>query len=121
MEMRQAAHLKTELMGKAIAVGKYFFIGEIIDGLSPETLRKLTSELRSESPVLLISLAVISEGKPFCRYGIGDEAGCEKGLDYSKSLRNWLHPKSKAGRAGKKRWLLPVDRMPVIWRLLLKP
>ena len=102
MEMRQAAHLKTELMGKAIAVGKYSFIGEIIDGLSPETLRKLTSELRSESPVLLISLAVISEGKPFVAIGIGDELANEKGLDASKLIRELVTPKIKGGGGGQK-------------------
>jgi len=102
IEMKQAAHLKTELMGKAIAVGKYSFIGEIIEGISPETLRKLTSELRMESPVLLISLAVISDGKPFVAIGIGDQLAGEKPLDAAKIIKELVTPKIKGGGGGQK-------------------
>ncbi len=67
MEMKQAAHLKTELLGKIISAGKYSYLGEICDGIGPETLRKLAGELRAESPALLLVLAVIYRRKTLCR------------------------------------------------------
>ena len=78
MEMKQAAHLKMELLGKVISIGKYSYLVEICDGIGPETLRKLAGELRTESPALLLVLAVISEGKPFVVIGVGDESGQRK-------------------------------------------
>jgi alanyl-tRNA synthetase len=102
MEMKQAAHLKTELMGKTISVGKYSFIGQICEDIGPETLRKLTAELRAESANLLLALAVISEGKPFVVIGIGDQLLSEKNLDASKLIRELVTPKIKGGGGGQK-------------------
>jgi alanyl-tRNA synthetase len=101
-EMKQAAHLKTELPGKAISMGKYSYIVEICDGVGPETLRKLAGELRAESPALLLVLAVINEGKPFVVIGIGDELAKEKTLDASKIIRELVAPKIKGGGGGQK-------------------
>ena len=102
MEMKQAGHLKTELLGKIIAVGKYSFLGEICDGIGPETLRKLAGELRTESPSVLLVLAVISEGKPFVVVGVGDELASGKHLDASKLIRDLVTPKIKGGGGGQK-------------------
>ncbi|HET7001652.1 MAG TPA: alanine--tRNA ligase, partial [Puia sp.] len=102
LEMKQAAHLKTELLGKAISMGKYSYIEEICDGIGPETLRKLAGELRAESPALLLVLAVITEGKPFIVIGIGDELAKEKNLDASKIIRELVAPKIKGGGGGQK-------------------
>jgi alanyl-tRNA synthetase len=102
MEMKQAAHLKTELLGKIISVGKYSYLGEICDGIGPETLRKLAGELRAESPTLLLVLAVITEGKPFVVIGVGDSLVSEKNLDASKLIRELVAPKIKGGGGGQK-------------------
>ena len=102
MEMKQAAHLKTELLGKIISVGKYSYLGEICDGIGPETLRKLAGELRTESPTLLLVLAVITEGKPFVVIGVGDGLASEKNLDASKLIRELVAPKIKGGGGGQK-------------------
>jgi alanyl-tRNA synthetase len=102
MEMKQAMRLKTELLNKVVSVGKYSFIGEICDGISPETLRKLTGELRAESQTLLLVLAVVSEGKPFIAIGIGDQLISEKNLDASKLIRELVAPKIKGGGGGQK-------------------
>ncbi|HEY2648837.1 MAG TPA: alanine--tRNA ligase, partial [Puia sp.] len=93
MEMKQAARLKSELLSKVVTVGKYSFIGEICDGIGPETLRKLAGELSAESQTLLLVLAVISEGKPFVAIGIGDLLVSEKNLDASKLIRELVAPK----------------------------
>ena len=102
MEMKQAAHLKTELLGKIISAGKYSYLGEICDGIGPETLRKLAGELRAESPALLLVLAVITEGKPFVVIGVGDGLASEKNLDASKLIRELVAPKIKGGGGGQK-------------------
>ena len=102
MEMKQAAQLKTELLGKIISVGKYSFIGKICDGIGPETLRKLAGELRQELPTLLLVLAVITEGKPFVVIGLGDSLASEKNLDASKIIREIVAPKIKGGGGGQK-------------------
>jgi len=102
MEMKQAAHLKTELLGKVISIGKYFFIGEICDGIGAETLRKLAGELRAESSTLLLALAVVTEGKPFVVIGIGDGLASERNLDASKLIRELVAPKIKGGGGGQK-------------------
>jgi alanyl-tRNA synthetase len=102
MEMKQAAHLKTELLGKIISVGKYSFLGEKCEGIGPEILRKIAGELRSESSTLLLILAVISEGKPFVVIGIGDGLAVEKNLDASKLIRELVAPKIKGGGGGHK-------------------
>lgn len=102
LETKQAAHLKTELLGKVISMGKYAFIGEICDGIGPEALRKLAGEIRAESPSLLLVLAVITEGKPFVVIGIGDALAGEKNLDASKLIRELVAPKIKGGGGGQK-------------------
>jgi alanyl-tRNA synthetase len=102
MEMKQAAHLKTELLGKIISVGKYSFLGKICDGIGPETLRKLAGDLRAESPTLLLVLAVITEGKPFVVIGVGDDLASGKNLDASKLIRELVAPKIKGGGGGQK-------------------
>ncbi len=102
MEMKQAAHLKSELMGKVISIGKYSFLGEICEGIGPETLRKLAGELRAESSTLLLVLAVITEGKPFVVIGVGDGLATEKNLDASKLIRELVAPKIKGGGGGQK-------------------
>jgi alanyl-tRNA synthetase len=102
MEMKQAAHLKTELLGKIISVGKYSYLGEICDGIGPETLRKLAGGLRAESPTLLLVLVVITEGKPFVVIGIGDSLASEKNLDASKLIRELVASKIKGGGGGQK-------------------
>jgi len=100
--MKQAAHLKTELLRKIISAGKYSYLGEICDGIGPETLRKLAGELRAESPALLLVLAVNTEGKPFVVIGVGDGLASEKNLDASKLIRELVAPKIKGGGGGQK-------------------
>jgi alanyl-tRNA synthetase len=102
MEMKQAARLKTELLGNVISVGKYPFIGKICDGISPDALRKLAGELRQESPPLLLVLAVVSNGKPFVVIGLGDQLVREKNLDASKIIREIVAPQIKGGGGGQK-------------------
>ncbi len=41
LEMKQVAQLKTELRNEALSVGKYKFIGRLVEAIGPDTLRKL--------------------------------------------------------------------------------
>jgi alanyl-tRNA synthetase len=102
LEMKQAAQLKKELSGKVISVGKYFFVGEVCEGVSPEALRKIAAEWKTESPAIFISLAVISEGRPFVVIGIGDRLASEKNLDAAKLIRELVAPAIKGGGGGQK-------------------
>lgn len=102
MEMKQAMHLKTELLADMVSVGKYSFIGKICDGISADTLRKLGGELRQESSTLLVAIAVITEGKPFVVVGISDLLISEKNLDASKIIRELVATQIKGGGGGQK-------------------
>jgi alanyl-tRNA synthetase len=102
MEMKHAAALKKELLQQSEMVGKYAFIGKICEGVGPEALRKLSGELRQESPVLVLALAIINEGKPFVVVGIGDQLLAEKNLDAAKIIKETIAPLIKGGGGGQK-------------------
>ena len=73
LDVKQVSHLKTELQKEIIPAGKYKFIGKLIEGVSPEAIRKISGELRQELPDLLLVLATVLEGKPAVAIGIGDQ------------------------------------------------
>ena len=102
MEMKQAGHLKTELLKELIQVGEYVFIGKLCEGISPDALRKLTGDLRQELPNLLIVLAVVTDGKPFVVIGLGDLVVRKKNLDASKIVREIVAGRIKGGGGGQK-------------------
>jgi len=102
MEMKQAMHLKSALLAGQVTVGKYSFIGKIIEGIGPDSLRKLGGELRQESDKLLLVLGVITEGKPFVVIGIGDKLLAEKSLDASKMIKEFVAPVIQGGGGGQK-------------------
>jgi alanyl-tRNA synthetase len=103
VEMKQAGFLKEELLKEMIAVGKYHFIGKIFKGVTAETIRKLTRDLRQEIPGLLIILATFSEdAKPFVVTGLGDLVAKEKDLDASKINREIVLPAIGGGGGGQK-------------------
>jgi len=102
METKQVAHLKTELKNEVIPIGKYKFIEKISEGIGPEALRKLGTELRQEIPQVLLALATISDGKPFVVIGLGDQLANEKDLDAIKIVKEIVAPQIKGGGGGQK-------------------
>ncbi|HEY4937211.1 MAG TPA: alanine--tRNA ligase-related protein, partial [Puia sp.] len=102
IEMKQADLLKTQLQNEIIPIGKYKFIGKISEGIGPDALRKLGSDLRQEIPQLMLVLATVSEGKPFVVIGLGDQLISEKNLDASKIVREIVTPQIKGGGGGQK-------------------
>jgi alanyl-tRNA synthetase len=102
MEMKEAAQLRIELPGESIGLGKYKFIGKIIERISFDSLRKLAGDLRQDSPDLLVILATISDGKPQIVIGLGDQLVSEKKLDASKIIKEIVAPMIKGGGGGQK-------------------
>ena len=102
MEMKQAGHLKTELLKELIQFGEYVFIGKLCEDIGPDALRKLAGDLRQELPNLLIVLAVVTDGKPFVVIGLGLLGGQEKDLDASKIVREMVAGRIKGGGGGQK-------------------
>ncbi|HCL83414.1 MAG TPA: alanine--tRNA ligase [Chitinophagaceae bacterium] len=102
MEMKQAGHLKTELLYEPVSIGQYVFIGKICEGIGADTLRKLAGELRQEMPRLLLALAVLSDGKPFVVIGLGDHLVSDKNWDASKIVREIVAPLIRGGGGGQK-------------------
>jgi alanyl-tRNA synthetase len=102
MEMKQASHLKTELLRESLPVGQYVFIGKICEGISTDALRKLAGELRTEIPGLLLALAVLYDGKPFFVIGLGDQLVSDKSWDASKIVREIVAPLIRGGGGGQK-------------------
>jgi alanyl-tRNA synthetase len=102
MEMKQVARLKTELKTEVIPIGKYQFIGKLTEGIGPEALRKLGTELRLEIPQLLLILATVSEDKSFVVIGLGDQLVSEKNLDAVKIVKEIVAPQIEGGGGGQK-------------------
>ncbi|HTB24748.1 MAG TPA: alanine--tRNA ligase [Puia sp.] len=102
MEMKQVAQLKTELKNEVISIGKYKFIEKLSEGIGPEALRKLGTELRQEIPQVMLALATISDGKPFVVIGLGDQLILEKNLDAAKIVKEIVAPQIKGGGGGQK-------------------
>ena len=75
LEQRLAGLLKESLMQTLQVFDSFSFIGQIVDGLGPEPVRKLAGELRQELPGLLLVLYTINDGKPFVVIGLGRQAG----------------------------------------------
>ena len=97
MEMKQAGQLRIELLKESISLGGYKFIGKIIESISPDSLRKLTSDLRQDSTDLMVVLATISDGRPQVVIGLGDQLVSEKKLDASKIIKEIVAPLIKGG------------------------
>jgi alanyl-tRNA synthetase len=102
MEMKQADLLKSELIKGIISIGENKFIGKLIDDVSAESLRKIGSDLRQETPSLLLVLAAMNEGKPLVVVGVGDQLVSEGKLDASKIIREIVAPQIKGGGGGQK-------------------
>jgi alanyl-tRNA synthetase len=100
MEMKQAVQLKISLANEVSMIGKYAFIGQVCEGVSPDTLRMLGGEYRHAMPNLLIILAIITEGKPFVVVGLGDRLIAEKNLNASKIIKEIVAPLIKGGGGG---------------------
>ena len=102
MEMKQALHLKAELLNEIIPAGKYKFIGKFLEGISADAIRKISGELRQELPDLLLVLATVLESKPAVTIAIGDQMIREKNLDASKIIKEIVAPLIKGGGGGQK-------------------
>jgi alanyl-tRNA synthetase len=102
MEMKQAGLLRIELLKASISLGNYKFIGKIIESISPDSLRKLASDLRQDSPDLMVILATVSDERPQVVIGLGDLLISEKKLDASKIIKEIVAPLIKGGGGGQK-------------------
>jgi alanyl-tRNA synthetase len=101
-EQKLIVQLKENLLQGIEKIDSFDFMGQMIDGLSPESVRKLATELRQEIPSLFLVLCTVSEGKPFVAIGLGDMLVNEKHLDASKIIREVVAPKIKGGGGGQK-------------------
>jgi len=102
MEMKQTGQLRVELLKESISLGDYKFIGKIIEGTSPDSIRKLASDLRQDSPNLIVVLATVSDERPQVVIGLGDQLVSEKKLDASKIIKEIVAPLIKGGGGGQK-------------------
>ena len=102
LEQKLAGQLKERLVQDLQTLDSFAFIGKIVEGLGPESVRKLAGELRQELPDLLLVFCTITEGKPFVVIGLGDRLVDEKHLDATKIVREIVAPKIKGGGGGQK-------------------
>ncbi len=102
LEQKLAVRLKESLIQGLQTFESFTFIGQIVDGPGPETVRKLAGELRQELPNLLLVLCTVNEGKPFVVIGLGEKLISEKHLDATKIVREIVAPKIKGGGGGQK-------------------
>ena len=105
METKQAlSRLKKELLEKVESMGSYFFLEALCDGIGPDALRKLGSELCQDSRnrrIFCSCSPLVSDGKPFVVIGLGDGWVKEKNLDASKMIKE-IAPLIGGGGGGQK-------------------
>ncbi len=101
-ESRQLVVLRNELLPKVETVNGITFLGEIIDVSSPDSLRKICTDLKNSLIDYVVVLAANIAGKPFVAVGIADNIVSSKKLDASKIVKELIAPLINGGGGGQR-------------------
>ncbi len=102
MEARQLLITRDELLQKVEAFQDVNFIGEIVEVSSPESLKKLSIDLKSKLDNFIVVLGSNIEGKAFVVIGIDEPVTIAKNLDATKLIKELVAPLIKGGGGGQK-------------------
>ena len=102
MEARQLLITRDELLQKVERIHDINFIGEIIEVNNPESLKKLSIDLKSKLDHYILVLASIIDGKAFVVIGIDESISNSKNLDATKLIKELVAPLIKGGGGGQK-------------------
>ena len=102
MEARQLLITSDELLQKVESIHDINFIGEIIEVNNPESLKKLSIDLKSKLENYILVLTSIINGKAFVVIGIDESVSNSKNLDATKLIKELVAPLIKGGGGGQK-------------------
>ena len=102
MEVRQLLITRDELLQKVERIHDINFIGEIIEVNNPESLKKLSIDLKSKLENYILVLTSIIDGKAFVVIGIDESVSNSKNLDATKLIKELVAPLIKGGGGGQK-------------------
>ena len=102
MEARQLLITRDELLQKVERIHDINFIGEIVEVSNPESLKKLSIDLKSKLDDYLVVLGSNIEGKAFVVIGIDELVSVAKNLDATKLIKELVAPLIKGGGGGQK-------------------
>ena len=102
MEARQLLITRDELLQKVERIHDINFIGEIIEVNNPESLKKLSIDLKSKLENYILVLTSIIDGKAFVVIGIDESVSNSKNLDATKLIKELVAPLIKGGGGGQK-------------------
>ena len=102
MEQSRLTGLRDSLKEKAQEINGVNFIGEVVNHVNADSLKKLAFELKSVIPNPIIVLASSVEGKAGVVLLFDEEKTKEKGLDASALIKQKIAPLIKGGGGGQK-------------------
>jgi alanyl-tRNA synthetase len=102
VEAKQLAELKNTLLQKMETINGIHFIGEIIEVLNTDALKKLCVSLKNEMTDYAIILASDIEGKASVAIALDEEVTVSKKLDAPKIIKEYITPLIKGGGGGQK-------------------
>jgi alanyl-tRNA synthetase len=102
VEAKQLGELKNTLLQKAETINGIHFIGEIIEVLNTDALKKLCVSLKNEMTDYAIILASDIEGKASVAIALDEEVTVSKKLDAPKIIKEYITPLIKGGGGGQK-------------------
>jgi alanyl-tRNA synthetase len=101
-EAKQLVELKNALLQKVETVNGINFIGEIIDVLNTDALKKLCISLKNELNNFVIILAADIEDKASVAIALDENVAVSKNLDAPKIIKEYITPLIKGGGGGQK-------------------
>jgi alanyl-tRNA synthetase len=102
VEAKQLVKLKNTLLQKAETINGIHFIGEIIEVLNADALKKLCISLKNEMTDYAIILAADIEGKASVAIALDERIAVSKNLDAPKIIKEYITPLIKGGGGGQK-------------------
>jgi alanyl-tRNA synthetase len=102
LESRQLSQLKDVLVKKVLSVNGSSFLGEVLEDLSGDDLKKLCFDLKNELTDYCVVLAASQGGKASVVVMLDESLVKNKNLDASKIIREQVAPLIKGGGGGQK-------------------
>ncbi len=101
-ELQQIRQIRQEIHNKKQQINTTNFIGEVVNGLTSDNLKKLAFELRADVSDYVIVLASANEGKASVVLLFDEAVAKEKNLDASAIIKQKIAPIIKGNGGGQK-------------------
>jgi alanyl-tRNA synthetase len=102
LEARQLVAIRNELLQKDEIINQINFIGDIVEVSNPDTLKKLSFDIKNHLRDYVVVLCANIGGKPHVAVSIADNVVAAKNLDAGKIIKEHVAPLIKGGGGGQK-------------------